>query len=170
MIPSLAPVKVRATRDGAHNAFNGFLGISIWRDVPCFAAVLAQERYEFALRWRFLIVVGALIGAPLAWFVHPFAGAVGFLLSALLTKVPAFNRYLELHGHAIECAVAAEHYGMNLDDYERKEAADMSVSYDGLFKSMGEDGIVAALKGLRSFAADWAESHDDLILKDMERI
>lgn len=67
------------------NGQNNGLRIRIWSGIAHFAAVLAQERYEWAFKWK-----------------------VG-LIPALFMR-----RRIEFHGHAVECVVAARWYGANL--------------------------------------------------------
>lgn len=83
---------------GQANAHNTAFWIWIFRSVAPFAAVLAQERYEWGARWR-----------------------RGLILS-LQAK-----RDIEVMGHAVEACVAHRYYGQDLDAYEAAEAASLSL-------------------------------------------
>lgn len=67
------------------NGQNNGLRIRIWSGIDHFAAVLSQERFEWAFKW-----------------------SVG-LIPALFMK-----RRIEFLGHAVECIVAARWYNANL--------------------------------------------------------
>jgi len=165
MIPSLAPVTVQPGKvSGVSNARNGFFGIRIWSHAEAFAGVLAQERYEWAFKWRILIAAAA-VPLTLALLIDPWFGLF-VLFAPLVTRVPAVLRYMELRGHAIEVAVAVKHYGKDRDAYERDEAEVLSAYYDS-FDGEEPAGIQANLAKLRGWADKWADSHGGMIRKDM---
>lgn len=101
MIASVFPPIIIRNTDrptGAPNAHNNAWRIWIWRNVQPFAAVLAQERYEWGERWR-----------------------RGLFLSL------RDRREIELMGHAIEACVAHRFYGFDIDDYEIAESASLNL-------------------------------------------
>jgi len=164
----MIPIRVREHKNGSANASNSFVGISIWKGAPNFAAVLAQERYEWMFKWKL-----ALAMLPLAlvvgYFTHWAVSPVIFAFSMLISRIPSLLRRMELRGHAIEVAVAHKFYGVPLEVHEQSEARAMFYGYGGLFKSMGSDTVAGELKKLRGWANEWVDEHADVIRQDMKR-
>lgn len=98
MISLFPPIFIGPVSGGA-NAANNPLRIRIEPKVArseFWAAVLAQERYEWGFKWKCLV------------------------LPALFLE-----KHIELMGHAIETYVAVTAYGANYDAYEANEAVSL---------------------------------------------
>ncbi len=98
MISLFPPTFVRTWKPGA-NAGNNPLRIWIAEHVAqseYWAAVLAQERYEWGFKW--------MVG----------------ILPALFME-----RWIEPMGHAVEARVAADYYGADFAAYEAREAVSL---------------------------------------------
>lgn len=93
---SIFPLIFIGDVSGGANASNNPLCITIEPKVAqseCWAAVLAQERYEWGFKWKCLIFPALFL-----------------------------NKHIELMGHAVETYIAWAYYHRDIDDYEKGEA------------------------------------------------
>lgn len=121
------------------NASNNAFRIVIRRGIPCFGAVLCQERAEWAWKWKRL---------------------------QLPRFISSLRREMELFGHAVEVEVAVRHYAMDRDAYEHSEARALT-SYRQ-FRGIPLADILAGLVRNRIKAALWVDRHSNYVRMALE--
>lgn len=137
MILSWFPLTIVGDAGGV-NATNNPFRILINRqtlDGSPWAAVLAQERYEW--QWRFgLFLLG--------------------VLPVLLTRFGPLARHIEAMGHAIEIEVACRYFDRDRDVYTAREARALATypMFDGSYTQ-----ALKALQSRRAEAARWVDKH-----------
>jgi hypothetical protein len=138
------------------NASNGWTSIWIWSDIPHMAATLAQEVREYewrrakGLRWGLAALLVSGLAAYLAFGLYgaPAAILATFLAVGLSNKTG--DRTMELMGHAVEVLVAAEWYGL---DIEEREVRSLQL-YDE-FRGEPADKILADMRERYPDARKW---------------
>jgi hypothetical protein len=159
----MTPIFLRKNKLGSKNATTQLYGITIWKDAPFFAAVLAHERSHFVLKWQ--IFLASLIPAGLVGYIlHPLAGIVIALAGFGSTLFPFVHKYSELRGHAIECAVAHRYYGVDLPAYQYKESWALADMFED------QEDAEYALIDMEEWAAHWVKRHAGVIERDMRRV
>lgn len=163
----MIPIFVTDDRPSGKNAVATIFWIKIWRGVPCFGAVLQHERDHIKTFW--MIILGMAPFAVAAGFFVHWLAAVGLgLLSMSAMAVPALNRWREIRGHAIECAVAERYYGADLTLYEMSEASAMVGK--GAFKEVDVLAVDEMLRSKRQWAKRQVAGRTKQIQKDMKRV
>jgi hypothetical protein len=156
-------------KGGGPNATNNFFTITIWREISCFAGVLAQERFERGFKWIVALAVAAPAALLIGLIVDPVLAPMGLLAGILVTRLRPLLEEMELRGHAIETYVASAYYGFDLAAYEAKEAAALlrgSYRDKGLFKSRSERDVQRLLAARRVAARRWCDRHRSAIAAD----
>lgn len=147
------------------NARNNFFYIRILRDIEIPAAILAQERFELAYKWKFGLCC-ALPIAGLIWFLglfpalHIFAFAAFFLSS----RLPWFMRRMEYIGHGITALVAINEYGRGANAEFRRNSKSLFDSY-AQFQGLGAEEIHQAFIDHLGLADNWIRRHRRYIAK-----
>jgi hypothetical protein len=137
------------------NASNGWTSIWIWSDIPHMAATLAQEVREYewrrakGLRWG---LAALALSAPAPFLVGYYGIAVVLLATFLAVGLSnkTGDRTMELMGHAVEVLVAAEWYGL---DIEEREVRSLQL-YDE-FRGEPADRILADMRERYPDARKW---------------
>ena len=125
------------------NGENSLFHISMDPDARYARAVLAQEIAE--RRWK----IARGYGIP--------------LLQLILQRIPSMDRAMELWGHEVEVQAAATIYGLDINEYRRKEARSMSQSSKYEFDNWTSAKIAREMIRLESKASKW-------VRRNMKRI
>jgi hypothetical protein len=126
--------------EAGYNAQNNFFRIRIWSDLPEFAAILAQERREWGMRW--------------AWF--PIS----------LFRPKWFLRRLEYHGHAVEVVVARDFYGT--DEAEKIAWEAKSLTLYRQFRGVPEEELAQGIRNCLPAAERWVGRKYGRVWLDMQ--
>ena len=153
---------------GSDVAQNNYYGITIDPKFPRYGAALAEERAEFAFKWRHaapIMLVLSLILFLVDWKLTIFGVMLGALIPCLF---PGFNREVERVGQSVYSSTASQCYGIPIDKL-LDECANSLVTDYSYFKGYDKELVRAELVNHLKTANKWVFKHLPVITKDIKR-
>lgn len=114
-------------------------------------AVEAQERFEQATVRLILLLVGGPLAVLTYLYINPYLSPLAFFAGGVVSLIRPVSQWLELHGTALDIAVATQRYGVNRDEYEMGKAERRSYSYSQ-FSGLSPEQVKQLLFALRPWA------------------
>jgi hypothetical protein len=152
----------------SNTAENGMFGIKIDPKMEYYGAALAEERAEFAFKWKRTFWLIPIFCAAIAVIYWPIAFLGILIPQVIFTNIPGFNREVERVGQSVYASTASQCYGIPIDKALDDCVKSLTTEYS-YFKGYDPELLRAELVQHLSAANKWFFKHIPTITKDIKK-